>query len=694
MHRPVQDQQGPQKRYVYLAFFVLMACAVAVTVFVCVQVLATAKQELVAQQASMIGKDVRDTVAAAESWREELKTQASRLSASETYRLFAKEADMLDEQSVGRLNDAENLANDGSDLANLAMQVPFMRNVLLDFINYAGFTDARIINESGQTLLSAQARPVAVTPDQLVTIRQALSQNKLLMAPVRASSSSLMLDMADPLQAMFSGEGTDAPVAALLLTLPVSGQIGRFLSSENRLKPDATIQILQRKGDIWENIRVQDVTPLPAALQKELRLNLEGHIPFALRSSLNGKQEVYSLALPVTGLDWWVMAELPASLVNDALREKATLIYGVGALACTGFILLLPLLWWLAVGRAQHATALRFRELYHTIQQQKQLLDSVNDSLEVGLFMANEQGEIQLCNPAFATIVREDEEHVQGKGLFLLFKDAGSEKFLAGVTTVLREAKATTFEVEVKHGAESFLYRTTLFPFMDTQTETVTGVVGTMQDITEFRRRNLQQQRQQLQTMSAFMRAIESVDPYLAGHSQMMKALGLLVAKELHLDDRDLRTISAAAELSQVGKLSLPQSILKKEGKLTEEEQAEIQRVPHYAHSILRDISFELPVAEAVYAMCERMDGQGYPRSLKGEEICIHARVLAVLNVFCAMTSPRSYREGMPVDKALEILRNSPAYDQAVVEALQQALFSAEGSNIVRHRKVGENLAG
>lgn len=684
-----------QKPYAYLAFFVLFCCAVAVTVFICLQSYKSAKQNIMAERGGTLHKEARDTATVILAWREEIKRQSSRVSSSELYRLFALEAGGLAPADIGRLNEAEAPVSDGSDMAALAEQAPLMRNVLLDFINYTNIKEARIVNAAGQTLLSAHTRPTALAASQIAVVRKAIESGKFSMAPVRNVGSVLMLDVADPLHAVLAGEGRDKPVAALLLTTPAAGEVGRILGGENRLMPAAAMNILQRNGAVWERVQTRGVSLVPQAAADAIVLDEENNIPFALRMSLGGKEKTYSLGVPVPGMDWWVVPELPADLMDTALRKEAVRIAVVGGLACLGFLLLLPLLWWLAVGRGQHATALRFRELYHTIQQQKQLLDSINVSLKVGLFMADPQGRIHLCNRAFAAVVgADDEQGVHGKTLFMLFQGSGSEKLLAGVTLVLREGKTISFEVEHTVGDEDgLLYRVTLFPFMENSND-VAGVVGTVQDITEFRRQSLQQQRRQTATMSAFTRAIESVDPYLAGHSQLMNALGARVAKQLDLNEDDVRTISIAAELSQVGRLSLPQGLLRKEGALSAEEVARFRQVPEYARDILKDIPFELPVAEAVYSMHESMDGKGYPRGLTGEDICVHARVLAVLNSFCAMISPRSYRQGLSPDSALETLEKNPGFDQHVVRALRSVLGTAEAAEILRRRRRSGETAG
>ena len=95
-------------------------------------------------------------------------------------------------------------------------------------------------------------------------------------------------------------------------------------------------------------------------------------------------------------------------------------------------------------------------------------------------------------------------------------------------------------------------------------------------------------------------------------------------------------------------------------------------RAPEYAHRILRDMQFNLPVPEAVFQMGERMDGTGLPQHLAGEAINHNARILAVVNAFCAMVSPRSYRAGMQPEEAVGLLMKDQGFDSEIVVALSQ----------------------
>ena len=149
-----------------------------------------------------------------------------------------------------------------------------------------------------------------------------------------------------------------------------------------------------------------------------------------------------------------------------------------------------------------------------------------------------------------------------------------------------------------------------------------------------------------------------------------MERVSELLAASMDLPDQDKETLRLAARLSQVGKIFVPHHLLSKKGKLTPEEQREVQRAPEYAFKVLHDLQFSLPVPEAVYQMGERLDGTGQPRQLKGGEIVANARILAVVNAFCSMVSMRSYRAGMSPEEAVRLLSQDPGFDPAVVSAL------------------------
>jgi HD-GYP domain-containing protein (c-di-GMP phosphodiesterase class II) len=186
------------------------------------------------------------------------------------------------------------------------------------------------------------------------------------------------------------------------------------------------------------------------------------------------------------------------------------------------------------------------------------------------------------------------------------------------------------------------------------------------------------------QTVEALVKAIEFTDPYLAGHSLLMRDISSLLAESLRLSPEEKATVEMASNLSQIGKMFIDKAVLTKVDQLTDEEKLLVQKHVDHAADILRQIDFELPVYEAIYQMNERLDGSGYPNGLQGDDIILQARVLSVANSFCAMIRPRAYRPAMTAAQALENLRKSAnSYDLDIVEALSTALESSRGSKLL-----------
>jgi PAS domain S-box-containing protein len=165
-------------------------------------------------------------------------------------------------------------------------------------------------------------------------------------------------------------------------------------------------------------------------------------------------------------------------------------------------------------------------------------------------------------------------------------------------------------------------------------------------------------------------RVVETRDPYTQGHEQRAAELCRLIGVEMGMSDSDVAFLETGALVHDIGKLSVPAEILTKPGRLSPVEYALIREHPRNSYEILKDIAFEWPIADMVLQHHERMDGSGYPDGLRGDEIDIHARVLAVADVVEAMATHRPYRPALGLEAAVEELRLHPElYDADVVTA-------------------------
>ena len=629
-------------------------------------------------------------------WRNELVEQSRFISASEMFRLFVMDARELDADALSRIADPESLNSDDEAVRSLAEQLTYMQDLLKDFTRRRAWTNARVLRADGTPLVAPEfAQPL--TDAQTGLVRRAGESGKAAFGPLRMTDSGLVMDMADPL---FEVLGTEEPqtVAVLLLSVPMDKPLAGFLARTGEHEetllprivdqgPDGPVMALIKGG----HVVLEPVTP---TLVQELEPKT---IPFMRREALDGHGEVYSIGARPTILDWRFVLETPAAEVDSIISSQTIQNY-VLFLACAGVLwLFIALIYVRASNRAFEARNRVLMDKNATISKQKALLDSVNASLHAGLVLVDSQGRVKMANRAFASLAGLKDDIPPGTPLVELLPGKVAVQLLGDMAVVHDCGQSATVEVAMpplpgaadapaEDGDEgdggTRLFRVTLYPYTPEAKKgdlADTGCVATFQDITRFRRNAERARQRQLALITALVRAIESVDPNLTGHSDRMAGAADLVADELALDPREKETLGLAARLSQIGKIFVPRELLTKRDALTPEERQEVLRAPEYADRILHDLRFDLPVRETVREMGERMDGSGSPQGLRGEEISRAGRVLAVVNAFVAMTSPRAWRgdNGMDPAEAVRQLAQDLRFDQEVVAALARVTGAA-----------------
>jgi response regulator RpfG family c-di-GMP phosphodiesterase len=172
-------------------------------------------------------------------------------------------------------------------------------------------------------------------------------------------------------------------------------------------------------------------------------------------------------------------------------------------------------------------------------------------------------------------------------------------------------------------------------------------------------------------TLKALAHALETRDAETHGHSERVVTFSLRLGRELGLDAVQMRSLEFGSLLHDIGKIGVPDAILRKPAKLTDEEWIKMRQHPLHGQAILRGIEFLQGAARVVAQHHEKWDGSGYPQGLRGEEIDLNARIFAVADAFDAMTSDRVYRKGKPYEEAAKELElfAGRQFDPRVVEA-------------------------
>ena len=620
----------------------------------------------------------------ADAWIQYLVEQTKRLVVSDLFQIFATEVDklpggipLLFDQPV---SDNGQSAGKGQ-AAQLSSQLPLMRTLLADFITYTSFSEARIVTASGEPYMSTQAAMMPLDLLQKKFVEQVVQTGSILYGPLSLRQEGIFFDIFVPIMPPQYEKQNNRPVAVIVVSQMADQKLAELLAPGVGDTEGRKLRLVQKNGDLFQSVAPGMKTLLTVS---DFPLDANSNLDFGPRRSFGGEGQVYSSGLKVRTVSWWLIVESDAAQIKNALADKAKTIYGLAALASLILVLLVSTVWWRLIGREQSVINNQFRDLLVVIEDQKRLLDGINSAMSDPISFADGKGVYKYVNAAFARAVGRGADDVVGLDGPAIFGFDTARRLNVADQHVLMTGESITINEVLWLQSKRFHFQISKTALKDTATRTPQGIVSVFRDITQLVETEERSRRMVQQTIDALVRAIEEADPFLGGHSRIMGGIAVLIAKQLRLAENDVATIEAAANLSQVGKMFVPRDILLKPGTLTPEEKREMERHVDHARNALKDIEFDLPVLGAISQMNERLDGKGYPKGLAGDQVSMHARVLAVANAFAAMAKPRSYRPALPVNEVLSILQSQKdSYDQEVVAALRQVIATPAGERIV-----------
>jgi PAS domain S-box-containing protein len=326
----------------------------------------------------------------------------------------------------------------------------------------------------------------------------------------------------------------------------------------------------------------------------------------------------------------------------------------------------------------QQALAGQYRTLAGRLDQQRRMLLNITESIAEWLTVQAADGRLTYVNTAFAKAVERPRETLLGRPLAELLPRSAAIALSDVDDGDPTEGRVR--EVEIA-GRRRFLGTT--FAAINDDAGRHLGTVALTRDETDAVRQRRRRRKALEQTIEAFVHAIERRDPFLLGHTRRLRELAIVIGRRLGLGGDELSGLVMAASLSQIGKVFIADAVLTKQGRHSAAETAAMRRHVDHAIEILTPIDFRQPVVRIIAQMHERLDGTGYPKGLRGSKISLPARILGVLDVFCARTAPRSYRNRLSVGKTLYHLATNPErYDLKVIAALAEAVGSDENETL------------
>jgi putative nucleotidyltransferase with HDIG domain len=280
----------------------------------------------------------------------------------------------------------------------------------------------------------------------------------------------------------------------------------------------------------------------------------------------------------------------------------------------------------------------------HALQASEERLRTIINSEADGVIVLNREQRIQFINPSASKLLGRKHDEMIGKEFgFPVVSDETTE-----IDIVRPDASQVIAEMRV----------------VDTEWGGTPAHVVSLHDITERymfeleRERHLEELQSSLvQIINSMATALEKRDPYTAGHQQRVAKLATRIAGELGLDDDRIEGILLGAMIHDLGKIYVPAEILNRPGRLSPAEFEIIKSHSQVGYDIMKDIEFPWPVAQMIYQHHEKLDGSGYPNGLKGDEIILEAKIMAVADIVEAMSSHRPYRAALGIEVAIDEIR-------------------------------------
>ena len=297
----------------------------------------------------------------------------------------------------------------------------------------------------------------------------------------------------------------------------------------------------------------------------------------------------------------------------------------------------------------------------------KDLLDNIPDAI----YFKDRNNRITKVNKFYIKGTGLREEEIIGKTDFDFFPYEQAKKMFDDDNYVLDTGNSIIGKIEKTRLPNGSLNQviTTKIPTFNTQGRIV-GIMGITRDMTVYADLEKERFNMMVNTLEVLGKALQMRDPYTFTHTRNVACIAEEIAKVLAWNKDRLLGIKLAGELHDLGKISIPLDILNKPGELSKLEYSLIQEHSKNCYNLIGNFKFPFPLAEIIYQHHERLDGSGYPRKLKGEDILLEARILAVSDVLEAMTHHRPYREALGLSRACKELKKDRGrkYDAEIVD--------------------------
>jgi PAS domain S-box-containing protein len=594
-------------------------------------------------------------------------------------------------------------AGDPAKLAEAEAHAGYLRTLLSATADATGFAPVRApapvaanvsrAGGGGLALVDAQGNVVAASahlPPLDARLRAflagAATNQRALLDLYLGADGEPTLGFAAPVFGIQADHGSQA-LGVVFGIRPTAGELARRL-----VQPGETLRtgetVLVRSGDGGRVVEYltpwADGTP---ALRRSLAMDtpnlaaayaLANPGGFAERVDHDGRA-VLVTARRLANAPWTVMrtVTMDEALEHSLYRGRVLLLSFLGGMVLIAVVIVG--VWRHGIGLRASAAAERYRALAERFEYLSSFMRVVADAQPTAIAAVDRDDRITFANAVATRVMGGTEGEPVGKKLAAVLGQARAQPLAEG------NARARVFgatEVPAApfanpDGAERLVKAAHMPLPLAAEPGSVLMV---LEDVTELEQARLRRERALGQLVDTLVSLVDRRDPWSAHHSLRTADVARAVAEEIGLPAVDVATARNAAALMNMGKILVPDTVLTKTGKLSDDEMRQVRDGLAASPDLIAGIDFDGPVAETLRQLPERWDGAG-PRGLRGDDILLSARIVAVANAFVAMVSSRAWRAGLPLDDAArQLLADAGSrYDRRVVIALVNILDNRGG---------------
>jgi PAS domain S-box-containing protein len=308
------------------------------------------------------------------------------------------------------------------------------------------------------------------------------------------------------------------------------------------------------------------------------------------------------------------------------------------------------------------------------LQESEQRFRIYVENAPMGVFLVDENGNYLEVNKAACELTGYTEEELLGMRIMDILPPKAMDSAMEAFEELLRQGE---MKVETPYLKKDGTKRQMVINAVSLSED---RYLGFTLDITERKEAEQELENVTLETLQALNRTMEAKDEYTGEHINRVKELSLEVGKKVGLSEEGLEQLRYASMLHDIGKIGIPDSILGKQGELTEEEWIEMEQHPEIGERIVGQVDRLKHAAEIIGQHQEKYDGSGYPNGLEGEEITLEARIVAVADAWDAMRSDRPYRYALPEEEAIKELEENRGtqFDPEIVDLVLEMIENDE----------------